>query len=69
MNSASSDVCSAASMASSQCRRPVVTRADRLWAVGCEWKLAELPLLTGVFAIPPPRGAVVTCSRDVVGRP
>ena len=29
MNSASSNICSAASMAGSQCRRPVVTRADR----------------------------------------
>jgi hypothetical protein len=29
MNSASSNVCSAASMAGSQCRRPVVARADR----------------------------------------
>ena len=28
-----------------------------VWVVGCESKLAELPLLPEVFAIPPIRGA------------
>jgi hypothetical protein len=66
MNSAGSNVCSAASMAGSQCRRPVVARADR-YGRWLRIELAELPLLTEVFAIPRPRGpglrGQARCSR------